>query len=160
MLEEVGPVVVEEIDDEAFDVRAIGVLIGHDHDVPVAQALRPVLILVALLQAQDSFEVLDLLVLHNLLVIGVARVGHLAAEGEHAVAVTADDGEPRHRQRLGGVSLSQNERAVHGVLRASIVGVFELGDAGDAPSLLAVRLLHVLSLPNTLTSQRPRIFPV
>ncbi len=149
VLEEVWPVVVEEIDDEAFDVGAIGVLISHDHDVPVAQALRPVLILVALLKAQDGLEVLDLLVLHNLLVIGVARVSHLATEGEHAVAVAADDGKPRHRQCLGRVSLRQNERAVHCVFRAGIVGVFELGDAGDAPSLFAIRLLHVLSLPHT-----------
>ena len=160
MLEEVGPVVVEEIDDEAFDVGAIGVLVGHDHDVPVAQALRSVLILVALLQAQDSLEVLDLLVLHDLLVIGVARVGHLATEGEHAVAVAADDGEPRHRQCLGRVSFRQNERAVHGVFGAGVVGVFELRDASDTSSLLAVRLLHVLSLSHNLTCQSPRIFPL
>lgn len=38
-LEQRGVEVVEEVHDEALDVRAVRVLVGHDHEVPIAQLL-------------------------------------------------------------------------------------------------------------------------
>ncbi len=38
-LEQAGEEVVEEVHDEAFDVGAVVVLIGHDHEVAVSQLL-------------------------------------------------------------------------------------------------------------------------
>ena len=38
-LEQRGVEVVEEVHDEALDVRAVCVLVGHDHEVAVAQLL-------------------------------------------------------------------------------------------------------------------------
>ena len=38
--EEVGPVVVDKVDDESLDVRAILVLVSHDHQPAVAQRLQ------------------------------------------------------------------------------------------------------------------------
>ena len=35
--EEVGPVVVDKVDDKPFDVRAVLVLISHDHQPAVAK---------------------------------------------------------------------------------------------------------------------------
>ena len=35
--EEVGPVVVDKVDDKSFDVRAVLVLISHDHQPAVAK---------------------------------------------------------------------------------------------------------------------------
>ena len=37
LLEQRRPVAVDEVDDEALDVRAVVVLVGHDHEVAVAQ---------------------------------------------------------------------------------------------------------------------------
>ena len=49
-------------------------------------------------------------------------------QGEHAVVVTAHHTQAADGQRLGGVSLSQDERAHVGVAAARIVGVVQLGD--------------------------------
>ena len=35
-LEKVRPVVMDEVDDEAFDVRSVLILISHDHDAAIA----------------------------------------------------------------------------------------------------------------------------
>ena len=35
--EEVGPVVVDEVDDKSFDVRAVLVLVSHDHQPAIAK---------------------------------------------------------------------------------------------------------------------------
>ena len=48
--------------------------VGHEHDVPIPQTGGAVVVLVGLLQPEDRLQVLDLLVLHDLLVVGVARV--------------------------------------------------------------------------------------
>ena len=39
VLEQRRPVAVDEVDDEPLDVRAVVVLVGHDHEVAVAQRL-------------------------------------------------------------------------------------------------------------------------
>ena len=38
--EEVGPVVVDKVDDESLDVRTVLVLVSHDHQPAVAQRLQ------------------------------------------------------------------------------------------------------------------------
>ena len=68
MLQQLRPVVMEEVDEETLDVRAILVLIRHDHDTTVPQRLerlgRRVLLLVA--ETNDLDHVVDLGVLHDL----------------------------------------------------------------------------------------------
>ena len=68
LLQQLGPVVMEEVDEESLDVGAVLILICHDHDAAVAQRLqrldRCVLLLVA--QADDLDHVVDLCVLHDL----------------------------------------------------------------------------------------------
>ncbi len=61
---EVGPVVMDKVDDEALDVGAILVLIGHDHQFAVVESpqLGRVSILLAVLKSQDFDNVYDLLV--------------------------------------------------------------------------------------------------
>ena len=63
------PVMADEVDDQALDVRAVLVLISHDHQVTVAQRakLRPILVLLAVVEPQDLHQVLDLLVTHDLI---------------------------------------------------------------------------------------------
>ncbi len=48
-LDERGPEVMEEVDEQTLDVRAIVILIGHDHDLAVAERLH-LLVLLAVLK--------------------------------------------------------------------------------------------------------------
>ena len=59
-----------------LDVRAVLVLIGHDHDLAVAQALQVVHGLVLLLvgETHNLYQIVDLLVLHDLLMGGLSHV--------------------------------------------------------------------------------------
>ena len=68
-LEQAGPVGVDEVDDQALDVGAILVLVGHDHQVTVAQGLEVSLIdiLLPILETQDLYHVGDLFILHDLM---------------------------------------------------------------------------------------------
>lgn len=68
VLEKVGPVVMDEVDDESFDVGAVLILISHYHQLPVAQCsqLTRVSVLLAVLKAEDLHHVTDLLVVDDL----------------------------------------------------------------------------------------------
>jgi len=127
LADERRPVVLDEVDQQALDVRAVLVLVGHDHHLAVAQALqvgRRVVVLLVL-QAQDLDERVDLDVLHDLhrrapctwggggarshlLVVGVAHVEHLAAQREDTKVVAADDAQAGDGQRLGRVALGED----------------------------------------------------
>ena len=85
-----------------------------------------------MLEAHDLLDVLDLLVLHDLVVLRLAHVEKLAAQREDPKVVTADDTEPGHGKRLGGISFGQYERALGRVARPGIVCVRELRDTGEA----------------------------
>ena len=66
--QEVWPVVVDKVDDEAFDVGAVLVLVCHDHQPAVAQSSKfsGISILLGILQAHDFGKVGDLLVADDL----------------------------------------------------------------------------------------------
>ena len=69
--------------DQVMFLGAILILISHDHDAAVAKLFDCVLVVdLAKLQAHDLHNTLDFLVLHNLLVAGLADVQWLALEGE------------------------------------------------------------------------------
>jgi len=133
VLEQRRPVAVDEVDDQPLDVRAVVVLVGHDHQVPVAQRLvrGRVRVVLALLQPEDLLELGDLLVGHDRRVVGVAHVEQLAAQREDAVVVAADDRQAGDGEGLGRVALGNDERALVAVLAARLVGVVELGDARE-----------------------------
>ena len=66
----------------------------------------------------------------------------LALEREHAVVMTADDGQPSNRQRVGTVTLREDERALVGVAAAGAVGVVEFWNAklrGKGPTRKTAR---------------------
>lgn len=143
--EEGGPKLVDEVDEQALDVRAVVVLVGHDHELAVAEGLvhRLFVVLLAVLEAEDLLDVRDLLVVGDLLGRGITCVEELSSKREYSVAVAADNAQARDRQRLGRVSLRQDEGTVLAVaLVASVVGVAELLDAHKALLLLAARLLQ------------------
>lgn len=81
---------IKIIDEQSLDVRAIVILrkavhmrisketseaylIGHQHEPPIAKT-SGVLVVLIVLQAENLLDVLDLLVLHDLLMLSIADV--------------------------------------------------------------------------------------
>ena len=68
MLEQIRPVVVNEVDEQAFDMGAVLILICHDHDFTVAQLFHTlwVIIFLFVLQSENFDDVVDFSILHDL----------------------------------------------------------------------------------------------
>ena len=66
--DETGPVVMEEVNDEPLNVRAILVLICHDEQLAIPQTtqFRTLRILLAVVEAKDLNNVGDLFIVHQL----------------------------------------------------------------------------------------------
>ena len=115
--------VIQKVNEETFNVRTIVVLrtptlkqtlrgaekpthlIRHYHELTVPQALDIRIILVVL-ETHDFLDTLDLLVLHDLVVLCLAHVQELATQREDTKVVTPNYAETSHRERLGGVTFS------------------------------------------------------
>ena len=65
----------------------------------------------------------------NLFVRSFANIEEFTLEWEDAISVSADDPETGDGQRLGRISLRQNQSAVTRVLRPGVVRVVQLGNA-------------------------------
>ena len=68
VFQKVGPVVVDEVDEETFNVRPVLILICHDHHFPIPQSLHCFYSLVLLFvpQTKNLDQVVDFGILHNL----------------------------------------------------------------------------------------------
>ena len=95
-LQQGGPEVVQEVDEEPFDVRTIVVLIGHDHQVAVAEG-GTVVINFAEGKTQYLGDVLNFLILHDLLMRGFSDIQQLPLQRKHAVVVTSNYSEAADR---------------------------------------------------------------
>ena len=102
-------------------------LIGHDHELSISQAVY-IGIVLAMLNAHNLLDILDLLVLHDLVVLRVAHIEKLAAQRQDAKIIAPGNTEARHGECLGGVSFSQYERAFGCMAGSGVVWVRELGD--------------------------------
>jgi hypothetical protein len=102
-------------------------LISHDHELPISQAPHVRIILVVL-KTHNLLDILNLLVLHNLIVLRLAHVEKLTAQREDAKVVTPDNTKSSHGKRLGRVSFGQYKCAPRCVARSGVVCVRELGD--------------------------------
>lgn len=121
-------------------------LVSHDHELAVTQAVDR-LVLVVVLEAKNLFDVLNLDVLHNLVMVRLANIEELSTQGEDTEVVTPLDGtKTRDCKSFGGVSFSEDERAPAGVAATGPVGVFEFGDAANTGALSTIRLLEKLVL--------------
>jgi hypothetical protein len=118
-------------------------LIGHDHEMAVPELVGARVDLVVL-EAHDLLDGLDLGVVDEGLATGVADVEELAAQGKDAPIVATDDAQAGDGERLGRVTLGEDEGALLGVAAAGVVGVLELGQTGDALAFAAVGLLKEL----------------
>lgn len=84
---------MNEVDQQSLDVRAVVVLICHDHYRTVPETLD-VLILPADLDPKDLDKVLDLRVLHYLFVWGFSHIQKLSSEREDPVIVASNNFNP------------------------------------------------------------------
>ena len=80
---------VKVVDDETFDVRTVKVLICHDHETTVPQAIDG-RVRFAMLQAEDLLDVLDLGVLLDLVVRSFTHIQQLTSQGKHTIRITAN----------------------------------------------------------------------
>mmetsp|Transcript_126289 Transcript_126289/g.342822 ORF Transcript_126289/g.342822 Transcript_126289/m.342822 type:complete len:212 (-) Transcript_126289:775-1410(-) len=133
-LEERGPPVLHQIQDQALNVRTIVVLISHDHDVTIAHPVRGRVVLLWF-DAQNFGYGRDLGVGHSLPKRGLAHIEQLAAEREHTEAIPADDAEAGNRKGLGAVPLGEDQGAIAPFAAAGEVGVLQLGDSEEPLAL-------------------------
>ena len=63
---------------------AVLILISHDHDLAIAKSLHVVhgIVLLLVLQADNLDKVVDFLVLHDLLLVGLPYVQQLTLDGK------------------------------------------------------------------------------
>eukprot|EP00961_Rhodomonas_salina_P127362 1716961-Rhodomonas_salina.6 len=143
VLDQRGPVAVEHVEEQPLDVRAVVVLVRHQHHLPVPQ-LPPQLIAFRLfpsfllrrhaaprapvLQPENRFDGRELCVLEHALVRRLTHVLQLPFQRKHPVPVPPQHRQPRHGQGLGRVTLCQDQRAFACALCARPVCVLELWD--------------------------------
>ena len=141
--QQTGPVKVEKVDQQALDVAPIDIGVGHDQDAAIAQVFR-VSVLHVLLQPQNLFQLLNLLVAHQLRRRRLAHVQQLALERKDAVVVAPDHRQAAHDTGLGRVALGQNERAFVRLGAARLVRVVQLGNVGQRKTFFPVALFEAV----------------
>ena len=82
----------------------------------------------------------------NLFVCGLTNIEQLALEGKDTVGIPANDTQARNCQRLGRVSLSEDESALIRVPCAGVVGIIKFGNALQLGVFGRVALLVQLGL--------------
>lgn len=143
--DELMPELVEEVDEKTPDVRAILVLIRHDHHGAVAKA-RETGLLGTTHETQDLLEFGDLLRMLNASIRSVLDVEELATKRLDAVVLALFLRETGESHRLSRISLRENERTLLALNGARLESIIELRDARDTALLLAVRLGVVLAI--------------
>mmetsp|Transcript_21785 Transcript_21785/g.70449 ORF Transcript_21785/g.70449 Transcript_21785/m.70449 type:complete len:389 (+) Transcript_21785:694-1860(+) len=146
-LQQGWPPMGQHIDHEAFDMGSVEVLVCHDHDGTVAQAFRAVIFILEA-QAHDLEKFLNLLILGHLLKVCSPHVQKLTLQWVDTIPLPADDAQAGHRQRLGGVPLREDQRALGRGHTAGVRGILELGDHEELPrDRRRADLLYSLRLP-------------
>lgn len=77
------------------DRREITHLIRHNHHLPVPKVLS-ILVILIVLQAENLLDILNLLVLHNLVMLSFAHVEQLSTKWEDPIVVAANDTQTSH----------------------------------------------------------------
>jgi hypothetical protein len=117
-------------------------LVSHNHYFSITKAVHVLIRFVLLLVLEPNYldHVVDLCILSdlffkirffyhladNLFVRRLPNIEQFPAQWEHAVEVSADNTKACNCQRLGRISLGQNERASTGIPGARIVGILQL----------------------------------
>ena len=121
---------IEVIDNQTLDVRAIMILIRHDHQVTISQAIGGSVVDIAL-EPEDLLNVLNLSVFHDGLVARISHIEELSTKRKYTIVVASHDTKTRHGERFRRVTFGKDQRASLRVSAARIVGVFELDNTGN-----------------------------
>ena len=100
-------------------------MISHDHELPIPKVVGIPVVLVVL-ETKNLLDVLNLLVLHDLVVLRVADVEKLSTQWEDTIVVPTNDTQSSNCKRLGGVSFRQDKRTVAGLPSTGIIGIRQL----------------------------------
>lgn len=114
---------IQKVDNQTFNVRAIVILIRHDHQMAVTKTINRCIVGVVL-ESQDLFDVLDFDVFHDGLMGRVSDIEQFAPQREDTVVVTSNDTQSGYSQSLGGISFGKDERAAFSVAASRIVCIF------------------------------------
>jgi hypothetical protein len=129
-LQQRGVEVIQEVDDQTFDMRTIVILIGHDHEVTVSQTVdRGVGLTV--FQPENFLDVGQLDVFCDLIVTGFSHVKQFSTQGENTVVVSTDHSQTGDGESFGGVSFRKNQGTSLSVPSSRVVGIFQLDDTGN-----------------------------
>ncbi len=136
---------VQKINDEALDMAAIVVLIGHDHELSVPQAAH-VLVVFSELKPHDLHDVLNFFILHNLSVVRLTNIQRFAFERENTVRVTANNGESTYSKGFGTIPFREDQRAEFSLCSSSQICIFEFGDASQLGTFGTALLFQLIAL--------------
>ena len=79
-----------------------------------------------MLQSKDLFDVLDLFVLHDLVMLGFPYIQKFTTQREDTEVVTPNNTETSNCKGLGRITFGQDQRTVFGTTSAGIVGIGKL----------------------------------
>jgi hypothetical protein len=98
--QELWPKVMKEVDQKPLDMRAIMVLICHNHHASIPESCKLVGIIVFCthLKADDFHQVLNLCVVNEHLVAGISNVQEFTFEWKYSVVVTSNYLDATHGQ--------------------------------------------------------------
>ena len=125
------PVVVQEVDEQAFDVRTVLILICHDHQATIAQRLEILygLALFVVLQTKDLDQAVDLSILH-FFVGSFHNVQNFSIQGEDSELVAANNTKTKDSKGFGRISFIQNQSmAFNGIFPSCVVIVLQCRNA-------------------------------
>ena len=91
---------VDEVDQESFDVRPIMILICHNHDATIPQ-LFYILIIRANLKTKNLYEILNFWVVHDLLITSFSDIQEFTSEREDSIFVSSNQLNSSKCQTLG-----------------------------------------------------------
>ena len=92
LLEKGGPFRVKHIHDETLDVAPVMILVGHNHDPAVSEFCQG-LVDLAVLEAQNTLNRGEFLIVVEFLDGNVPDIEELASEGKYAPSLSADHGQ-------------------------------------------------------------------
>jgi len=94
------PEMVDKVDQKALDVRAIVILIRHNHDAAVSQFAN-VLIFGAYLNPENFNQILNLWILHYLLVASLSDIQEFTSQRKDSILVATDNLDSSKCQTFG-----------------------------------------------------------
>mmetsp|Transcript_20803 Transcript_20803/g.31270 ORF Transcript_20803/g.31270 Transcript_20803/m.31270 type:complete len:245 (+) Transcript_20803:855-1589(+) len=138
---------MNEVDHKTLDVTSIMILISHDHQMSISEGLYIGFIVGrAEFEAHNLYKIHNLLILHDLSMCRITNIEWLTLQGEHSIVVSANNRKTTHSQRLGRVSLGNDQSTILALGSSSMIGVIQLDNSCQLGLLGATLTLESLIL--------------